>query len=90
MCSHSPAHNYGQNINMVKLLAKIDLETTHPKQYAYYSNGIGMCPKSLDIWSRMERVVSDKFEMAVAWSVLITVIFFNRMRGFMDVYGWLA
>ena len=67
----SPAHDYGQNTNVVKLFAKIDLETTHPEQYAYYSSGIGTRPKSLHVFNRVERAVSDKFDMAVAWFVRV-------------------
>ena len=73
----SPAHNYGQNTNVVKLFAKIDLDTTHPEQYAYYSSGIGTRPKTLNIFNRMERAVTDKFDMAVAWFVLVTIVYFS-------------
>ena len=62
---------------MVKLFAKIDLETKNPEQFAYYSSGIGTRPKSLHIFNRMERAVSDKFDMAVAWFVFRTIISFS-------------
>ena len=76
LCSIFPsAHDYGQNTNVVKLFAKIDLETTRPEQYAYYSSGIGTHPKSLHIFERMERAVSKKFDMAVAWFVLVLIIY---------------
>ena len=71
------ANNYGQDTNVVKLFGKVDLKTKNPEQFAYYSNGIGTRPKSLHILNRMERAVSDKFDMAVAWFVLRTIISFS-------------
>ncbi|KAG6375697.1 hypothetical protein JVT61DRAFT_3272 [Boletus reticuloceps] len=70
-----------QNTNVVKLFAKINLKSTHPKQYAYYSSGIGTRPRSLHIFSRIEHVISDKFDMAVAWNLEEIV---------KDAYSWLA
>ncbi|KAF8556864.1 hypothetical protein OG21DRAFT_1391442, partial [Imleria badia] len=69
-----------QNTNVVKLFARINLETTNPEQYAHYhySIGIGTRPKTI---SRMKRVISDSLEMAVAWNIEEIV---------KDVYGWLA
>ena len=99
LCSLPSGSLFGQNTNVVKLFAKIDLETTHPEQYAYYSSGIGTRPKSLHILNRMERAVSDKFDMAVAWFVLLAIICFrpnNILHGrnmeeiVKDAYGWLA
>ncbi|KAG9309256.1 hypothetical protein JVU11DRAFT_10739 [Chiua virens] len=66
-------HSYGQNTNVVKLFAKIELETSSPEQFAYYSSGIGTRPKSMHVFERMERAFSDKFDMAVAWFVLVTI-----------------
>ena len=82
-----PLTDYGQNTNVVKLFAKIDLETTHPEQYAYYSSGIGTRPKSLHIFNRMERAVSDKFDMAVAWFVPVTIPLFVGMKYLWQEYG---
>ena len=93
------AHDYGQNTNVVKLFAKINLESTHPEQRAYYSSGIGTRPKSINIFNRMERAVTDKFDMAVAWFVLATATTFRRNKIVddrnmeeivKDAYGWLA
>jgi hypothetical protein len=74
------AHSCVQNTNVVKLFAKIDQETghSHPRQFAYYSSGIGTRPKSLNIINRIERAVTDKFDMAVAWFVLVTIISLRR------------
>ncbi|KAF8554212.1 hypothetical protein OG21DRAFT_1522574 [Imleria badia] len=71
------------NTNVVKLFAKIDLEAGHPqhRQFAYYSSGIGTRPKSLHVFNRIERAVSDKFDMAIAW---------NMEEIVKDAYGWLA
>ena len=68
-----------QNTNVVKLFAKIDLEATHPQaeQYAYYSSGVGTRPKSLNIFNRMERAVTDKFDMAVAWFVPFAIVYLS-------------
>lgn len=72
------AHECGQNTNVVKLFSKIDLETTpgRPEQFAYYSSGIGTHPEPLHIFERLERAVSKKFDMAIAWFVLVIVICF--------------
>lgn len=70
-------HHYGQNTNVVKLFAKIDQEASHPQQYAYYSSGIGTSAKASHIIGRMVRAVSNKFEMAAAWSVVVMIIHFS-------------
>ena len=74
-----PTHEYGQNTNVVKLLAKIDLETEtpRPKQYTYYSSGIGTRPKPLHVSDRIVKAISDKFDMAIAWFALVTIICFS-------------
>ena len=73
-----------QNTNIVKLFAKIDLETGYeqPRQFAYYSSGIGTRPKSLHVFSRMERAVSDKFDMAIAWFVLVIILYFSTEKDY--------
>ncbi|KAI9571894.1 hypothetical protein HD554DRAFT_2036412 [Boletus coccyginus] len=82
VCIDGTSNQFGQNsTNMVKLFTKIDLETTHPEQYAYHSSGIGTRLKSLHIFNCIERAVSDKFDMAVGW---------NMEEIVKDVYGWLA
>ncbi|KAF8554217.1 hypothetical protein OG21DRAFT_1115140 [Imleria badia] len=86
VCIDGTSNHFGQNnTNVVKLFAKIDLlvETGHPqpKQFAYYSSGIGTRPKSLHVFNRIERAVSDKFDMAIAW---------NMEEIVKDAYGWLA
>ncbi|KAF8554224.1 hypothetical protein OG21DRAFT_1412956 [Imleria badia] len=82
VCIDGTSNRFGQNnTNVVKLLAKINLKTTHPEQYAYYSSGIGMRPKSINIFSRMERAVTDNFDMAAAWNIDEIV---------KDAYAWLA
>ncbi|KAF8554219.1 hypothetical protein OG21DRAFT_1115247 [Imleria badia] len=84
VCIDGTSNQFGQNnTNVVKLFSKINLESTHPhpEQYAYYSSGIGTRPKSINIFSRMERAVSDNFDMAVAW---------NMEEIVKDAYAWLA
>ncbi|KAH7889111.1 hypothetical protein F5I97DRAFT_1804244, partial [Phlebopus sp. FC_14] len=80
VCIDGTSNKFGQNnTNIVKLFADIDLEDE--KQLAYYTSGIGTGPKTLHFWSRMERAVSDKFDMAIAW---------NMEEIVKDAYGWLA
>ncbi|KAF8134272.1 hypothetical protein EV363DRAFT_1396697 [Boletus edulis] len=85
VCIDGTSNQFGHNnTNVVKLFAKIDLESTsseQPEQHAYYSSGIGTRPKSLHVIDRMERAFSDKFDMAVAW---------NMEEIVKDAYGWLA
>ncbi|KAF9236358.1 hypothetical protein BU15DRAFT_50213 [Melanogaster broomeanus] len=84
ICIDGTSNQFGQNnTNVVKLFAKINLETgdSQPKQYAYYSSGIGTRPKTLHVFDRMERAFSDKFDMAIAW---------NMEEIVKDAYGWLA
>ncbi|KAN0091567.1 Uncharacterized alpha/beta hydrolase domain (DUF2235) domain containing protein [Tylopilus felleus] len=82
VCIDGTSNKFGQNnTNVVKLFAKIDLETAHPEQRAYYSSGIGTRPTSINIVDSMKRAVSDKLDMAVAW---------NMEEIVKDAYGWLA
>ncbi|KAH7928799.1 hypothetical protein BV22DRAFT_182974 [Leucogyrophana mollusca] len=84
ICIDGTSNQFGQNnTNVVKLFAQVDLETRkpHPKQCAYYSSGIGTRPKSMHVLDRIERAVSDKFDMAIAW---------NMEEIVKDAYGWLA
>ncbi|KIJ57935.1 hypothetical protein HYDPIDRAFT_56186, partial [Hydnomerulius pinastri MD-312] len=84
VCIDGTSNQFGQNnTNVVKLFASIDLDAGkgHPKQFAYYTSGIGTRPKSVHIFNRMERAVSDKFDMAIAW---------NMEEIVKDAYGWLA
>ncbi|KAF9227008.1 hypothetical protein BS17DRAFT_441298 [Gyrodon lividus] len=84
VCIDGTSNQFGQNnTNVVKLFAKINLETQdpQPKQYAYYTSGIGTRPKTLHVVDRMARAVSDKFDMAIAW---------NMEEIVKDAYGWLA
>ena len=76
----SPPHENGQNTNVVKLLAKIDLVTTRPKQYTYYSSGIGTRPKPLHVSDRIVKAISDKFDMAVAWFARHNYLLFDGMK----------
>ncbi|KAF9227029.1 hypothetical protein BS17DRAFT_695778 [Gyrodon lividus] len=84
VCIDGTSNRFGQNnSNVVKLFAKINLETQdpQPKQYTYYTNGIGTRPKTLNVFDRVARAVSDKFDMAFAWNIEEIV---------KDAYGWLA
>ena len=88
MYCFSPTHEYGQNTNVVKLLAKIDLKTHRPKQYTYYSSGIGTRPKPLHVSDRIVKAISDKFDMAVAWFVLSAIIYFFDGMKYLTVGIW--
>ncbi|KAF8552015.1 hypothetical protein OG21DRAFT_1444214 [Imleria badia] len=79
VCIDASSNQY--NTNVAKLFAKIDMKSTHPEQHSYYSSGIGAGPKSLNIFNLLQKVVSGKFDMAVAWSMEEVV---------KDAYGWLA
>ncbi|KAF8554228.1 hypothetical protein OG21DRAFT_1462904, partial [Imleria badia] len=82
VCIDGTSNQFGRNnTNVVKLFAKINLESTNPEQYAYYSSGIGTRPKTIKIFNRMKRAISDNLEMAVAWNIEEIV---------KDAYGWLA
>ncbi|KAG9309257.1 hypothetical protein JVU11DRAFT_10740 [Chiua virens] len=90
VCIDGTSNQFGQNnTNIVKLFADLNEgsemshpEQTHlPKQHAYYSSGIGTSPKSLPMFSRVEKAVTDKVGMAIAW---------NMEEIVKDAYGWLA
>ena len=67
-----------QNTNVVKLYRQIEVDTEassdKPQQHAYYCSGIGTHAKNLPLLHRVEKVISDSFDMALAWSVLHTRI----------------
>ncbi|KAF9227005.1 hypothetical protein BS17DRAFT_664677, partial [Gyrodon lividus] len=86
VCIDGTSNKFGQNnTNVLKLFAGIDLKTSdsQPKQYAYYTSGIGTRPTETlnNIFSRMERAVSDRLSMAIAWNVEEIV---------KEAYGWIA
>ena len=63
-----------ENTNVVKLYRQIELDTekgSGPQQHAYYSSGIGTHAKNLPLLHRVEKAMSDLFDMALAWLVFI-------------------
>ncbi|KAF8445042.1 hypothetical protein L210DRAFT_1028793 [Boletus edulis BED1] len=82
VCIDDTSDQYGpNNTNVVKLFAKIDLESTQPEQFAYYSSVVGTRSESLHPLGRMQRAVYDKFDVAAAR---------NMEENVKDAYGWLA
>ncbi|KAG9309245.1 hypothetical protein JVU11DRAFT_10725 [Chiua virens] len=83
VCIDGTANQFGRNdTNVVKVFDKINLESTDPEQYAYYSSGIGTRPaKSFNALSRVKDAVSDTWDMAVAWNV---------DKNIKEAYSWLA
>ncbi|KAF8134258.1 hypothetical protein EV363DRAFT_1160909 [Boletus edulis] len=82
VCIDGTSDQFGpNNTNVVKLFAEIDLESTHPEQFAYYSSVIGTRSESLHALGRMQRAVYDKLGMAVVRDMRENV---------KDAYGWLA
>ena len=64
-----PLPIFPQNTNVVKLFEAVDCDTKGPmpEQYTYYSSGIGTRPRIFDVFQRVQRVISDKLDMAIAW-----------------------
>ena len=63
-----------QNTNVVKLYRRIQLdsgESSEPQQHAYYSSGIGTHARNLPFLHRVEKVISDSLDMALAWLVFM-------------------
>ena len=60
---------FQQNTNVVKLFEAVDCDTKDPlpEQCTYYSSGIGTRPRILDVFHRVQRAISDKLDMAIAW-----------------------
>ncbi|KAF8554226.1 hypothetical protein OG21DRAFT_1412961 [Imleria badia] len=82
VCIDGTSNQFGQNnTNVVKLCAKINLESKNPEQHSYYSSGIGTRPEAVYSFSSIKRAVSERLEMAVAWNIDEIV---------KDAYGWLA
>lgn len=44
-----------------------DIKDPFPEQYTYYSSGIGTRPRILNVFQGMQRAISDKLDMAIAW-----------------------
>ncbi|KAF8556513.1 hypothetical protein OG21DRAFT_1408962 [Imleria badia] len=84
VCIDGTANKFGRNnTNVVKLFEAVDCDTKDPlpEQYTYYSSGIGTRPRILDVFHRIQRTISDKLDMAIAWNVEEIV---------KDTYAWLA
>ncbi|KAF8416144.1 hypothetical protein L210DRAFT_3616305 [Boletus edulis BED1] len=85
VCIDGTSNNFGRrNTNIVKLYRQIGLDAEagcdKPQQRAYYSSGIGTHAKNLPLLHRVEKVISDWFDMALAWNVEENV---------KDAYGWI-
>ena len=74
-CCLTLAHYFGKNTNVGKLFAKIDRETTHPEQYAFYHSGFGKRPEWRQTLNNMKRVFNFDVPPA-AWFVPLVIIQF--------------
>ncbi|KAF8442127.1 hypothetical protein L210DRAFT_844709 [Boletus edulis BED1] len=84
VCIDGTANKFGRkNTNVVKLFEAVDCDTKDPwpEQYTYYSSGIGTRPRILHVFQRVQRAISDKLDMAIAW---------NMEEIVKEAYAWLA
>jgi hypothetical protein len=79
-CRLTPGSLLCKNTNVGKLYDKIDLETTLPKQHAFYRSGFGKRPEALHIHilNNIKRAFNDFDVSPVAWFVPLATTHFEQ------------